>query len=121
VAFTSKIIFINPKTGDISALRGSLDDATCLKFEPSGSSLAVGTHGGELFQLSVRDGRPISADHVSQASVLCCSWSGDGAFGILDTKSGPRGFATTSTRTRSAPYDSVPTRRCLRRAATTGP
>jgi cell division cycle 20-like protein 1 (cofactor of APC complex) len=95
IALTSEVTFINPKTAELRAIRGSLDDAPCLKFEPSGSTLAVGTDVGELFQLSVRGGRAISADHIFQTSVLCCSWSGsalfagarDVTFGNLDTKS----------------------------------
>jgi WD40 repeat protein len=96
MALTTQVAFINPKTGDLSTAQNCPDDATCLKFETGGSSLAVGTDRGELLTLSVCAARPVSVAHVFQSPILCCTWhngallSGtrDGLFGIFDPKSG---------------------------------
>jgi WD40 repeat protein len=96
MALSSEITFINPKTTDILSVEGCGYDGTCLKFESDGSSLAVGTDLGQVFQYLLKEGRPSSSVQLFNSSVLCCAWynetiiagTRDGLLGFFDTKSG---------------------------------
>jgi WD40 repeat protein len=94
IALPSEIVFLNPKTTATSALSNCPSTHTCLKFESNGSSLAVGTDHGKLFQYNFP--RVRSSIQLFHSAILCCVWynhtiiagTRNGLIGFFDTQSG---------------------------------